>query len=170
MKLLFLGQRLLDSLVSKTEVNDGIKTLVYTGLQMPSYGKYIAGGPNGHFKLDVFSGQISDDTAQTLITFEINGSNKDTSKSGFTSKLSDDGLVVTLGICNIETTAVKSGNATWFKYYNVRDPEMFILGTIGRIGSDADLILSDTQITEHSKYKCFGFKLLLNSKLYVLGT
>lgn len=170
MKNLFLGQRLFGSLVSDSEVNNGIKTLVYTGSQMPSYGRYIAGGPNGHFRLDVFSGQISDSSEEALITFQINGANNDTSKSGFNFKISDEGLALTLGICNFETAARKSGNATWFRYYNVRDPEMFILGTIGRVGSDADLILADTQIIERNNYKCFGFKVLLNSKLYVLGT
>lgn len=170
MKILFLGQKLLGSLISSTEVCNDIKTLVYTGSQLPSYGKYVAGGPHGHFKLDIFSGQFGDETQQSLITFDINGFNSDSSKSGFNYKLSDDGLVVTLGICNVETVAVESGNATWFKYYNARDPSMFVLGSIGRIGSDADLILSNTQIVQSDKYKCFGFKLLLNSKLYVLAT
>lgn len=170
MKLLFLGKSLFDSMICQTEVKDGIKTLVYTGRELPSYGKYLAGGPNGHFKLEIYSGSMSDESETSLICFDVNGSNVEASKSGFSAVVGDDGLTITLGISNVGSVATDTNVATWFKYYNVRDPGMFVIGSVGRIGSDADLLLSDIQIVKGQNYKCFGFKVLLNSKLYILGT
>lgn len=86
------------------------------------------------------------------------------------------GFKAVCGICPTLTTAVASGIATWFwfgidltdteaKVYNAAytgnhynlSGYMFVTGSVGGLGSGADLEIADTNVAAGSQYKSFGF-------------
>lgn len=169
MKTLFFGNAFLSSLTKDTEKSNQSYSMVYTGKTSPLFGKFIAGGPSGYFKLDVYSGEpfIDEDDTHRLISFDINAGSADMSKSGFSTEMSASGLLLTLGVSNYGTPAMNNGNCTWFRYYSTRTG-VKIEGTVGRVGSDSDMVVTDTTIIKGQEYKSFGFKLLIGSKIYVV--
>ena len=168
MKNLFFGKSFISGLISDKEKIDGVSSAIYTGKTFPSYGNFICGGPKGFYKLDIYSGEpfIDLDETHKLISFEVNSYSDDLSKSGFSIHHSSDGLLLTLGVCNVSTIALNNGIATWFRYYNSVN-EIIIEGNVGKIGSDNELIVTDTLILQGEHYKSFGFKLLIPHNLNV---
>lgn len=86
------------------------------------------------------------------------------------------GFKAVCGICPTLTTAIASGVATWFwfgidlsdteaKVYNASysgnhtnlSGYMFVTGSIGGLGSGADLEIADVNVAAGSQYKSFGF-------------
>lgn len=169
MKTLFFGKQFINQLVSNNETCQAKSTLVYLGSVMPSYGNFIAGGPHGFFKLDIFSGEVVDnpDDSNKLISFEIPSFSTDPTKSGFLFKYGASGLILTLGMCNAGAIAGKNGKASWFRYYCTRS-DTEIIGSIGTSKSDCDLIVSDPLIISGELYKSFGFKLILESNVFIV--
>lgn len=168
MKNLFFGTAFLSSLISDKERIDGLNTPIYIGKTSPSYGKFICGGPKGFYKLDIYSGEPFIDTDEThkLLSFDVNSFSEDLSKSGFSISYDVDGLLLTLGVCNTSTIALNNGIATWFRYHNLVNG-ISIEGNVGKIGSDSELIVTDTLVIQGETYKSFGFKLLIPHNLNV---
>lgn len=170
MKNLFFGKRIISGLVSDKEKNGSAFPLIFTSTNQPMYGNFVAGGPSGFFKLEMYSGQpfVDVDETHKLISFVVNPWNSDPSRSGFSYSIDDDGLIITIGISNIATKATNNGRCTWFKFYSPYS-NVAVMGTVGRIGSDADMIITDDIIIEGEAYKSFGFKMFISSKIKIIG-
>lgn len=162
MKTIYFGNKFISGLVSDTETNAGQYALVYTGLVKPSFCKYFAGGANGEF---VF--QILDAADEVLVQFDVPKYSNITYKSGFNFSFTPDGLLLTVGISDTTATAIKSGVAVKFKYLNLFK-DVIASGTVGGVNSDCDLLIGDTNISIGSKYKNFGFKVLIPHKMYLV--
>lgn len=169
MKSIFLGKKFLESLVSQNERNGESFSLVYTGKNFPSYGKFIAGGPTGFYKLDIYSGQpfVDLDESHKLISFDVNGWSDDSSKSGYSVELASDGLTLTIGVSNLGSIAKNNGVCSWFRFYS-ENGDLSIQGTIGKAGTDNDLIVTEDVILSGNSYKSFGFKLFIPSSIMVV--
>jgi hypothetical protein len=171
MKSLFFGPAFYNHMVSPREVIGSFKSLVFNNGSSPAHGCYVAGGPNGHFKIDVYDGDFMDlENSEVLITFEINGFSEDRINSGASTKLTERGLQIIFGCAPSGSVASASGIAKWFKYYNSTNPDVSILGTIGNIGTDADLIIPETTILEGQLYRNYGAKMFIGNTLEILGS
>ncbi len=169
MKTLFLGKQFFQNLSSNKELSNGVFSAIYTGNTSPSYNKFVCGGPRGHFVLEIFSGEEFDSGSTSLIKFEVNKFDEHSHESGGKVKIYD-GMELTLGVSTHGAIAEQNGIATWFSYYNVRNPGIRIDGTVGLVGTEADLIVADTTIIKDKQYKSFGFKLLFGNKIFLVGT
>lgn len=171
MKQMFFGRRFFTSLVGETEVCNGKFVLFMTDNKL-SFGKSIAGGTMGMFVLEVLAGveTTKPDPQNVLISFPIPSFSNVEHETGFQIDVTGAGLTATLGICPVNVFASNTGVATWFRYYNTRNPDSMITGTVGSNGSGAELIISDVTIFKDVAYKSFGFKFHLPSKIRVAGT
>lgn len=157
-----------------------------------SYNKYLAGGPSGATHLMVFSGtkpdistvtNLSNYQSNLLIDFVIpayNSSNPSISGMKYTSNCTPstkpslnansqfDGFSMVLGICPTFTAATASGVATWFWFGNYSSPNdlsdiAFTIGSVGVLGSSADLQISDTTILAGDLFLSAGFNFTIPS-------
>lgn len=179
MKTIFYGKKITESLISKNEAIGDASPLFYTGPNMPSRGKFLAGGPTGYFKLMIFSGKcpdlssmgdISEYDFQKLLTFEIPKYSSVAGLSGFNLSVSETGIRATLGICNSPTSCAQTGTAAWFWYGNTVHPGVQIVGTVGPIGSRSELEVPDVALFQGETYKCYGFDFFISNKVDIIGT
>lgn len=171
MKQMFFGRRFFTTLVGDAEISDGKFVMFVTGNKL-SFGNSIAGGSDGMFVLEILSGEETSkpDPNNVLISFPVPSFSHVEHESGFHVEISMLGLSATLGICPSSVNAQNSGIATWFRYYNSRNPDSMIVGSVGGLGSGADLIIADVTILKDKLYKSFGFKFQLPSVIRVAGT
>lgn len=162
MKTIFFGKKFIAGLVSEVEERDGQFPLVYIGASKPAYGKYVAGGPTGHFTFEILS--ASD---EQLISFAVPKYDKVQFKSGFNFGFSESGLVITIGLSDASTVALNTGVASKFRYINSLG-EVVASGTVGVPNSGCDLLIGDCTISSGTKYKSFGFKILIPHKMFIV--
>jgi hypothetical protein len=152
----------------------------------PSANKFLAGGPAGATRLNVYSGgrpsietitNLNNYASNLLISFSIpawsatrsatgyfiDPSPAFTSSSALSNSIEYTGATIYMGICPTFTAAAASGRATWFWFGNYATPSdltgrSFVTGNIGLTGSNSDLEMADTNIVSGSLYKSFGFK------------
>lgn len=152
----------------------------------PTHNKFLAGGPAGATRLNVYSGgrpsietisNLNNYASNLLISFPIPAWSATRSATGyfidpspaFTSPLALSesieytGATIYMGICPTFTAAAASGRATWFWFGNYATPSdltgrSFVTGNIGLTGSNSDLEMADNNIVSGSLYKSFGFK------------
>lgn len=152
----------------------------------PTHNKFLAGGPAGATRLNVYSGgrpsieaisNLNNYASNLLISFPIPAWSANRSATGyfidpspaFTSPLALSesieytGATIYMGICPTFTAAAASGRATWFWFGNYATPSdltgrSFVTGNIGLTGSNSDLEMADNNIISGSLYKSFGFK------------
>lgn len=152
----------------------------------PTQNKFLAGGPAGATRLNVYSGgrpsietisNLNNYASNLLISFSIPAWSATRSTTGFfidpspaftsPSALSNSieytGATIYMGICPTFTAAASSGRATWFWFGNYATPtdltgRSFVTGSIGLTGSNSDLEMADNNIVSGSLYKSFGFK------------
>lgn len=157
-----------------------------SSISTPSANKFLAGGPAGATRLNVYSGgrpsietisNLNNYASNLLISFSIPAWSATRSTTGFfidpspaftsPSALSNSieytGATIYMGICPTFTAAASSGRATWFWFGNYATPtdltgRSFVTGSIGLTGSNSDLEMADNNIVSGSLYKSFGFK------------
>jgi hypothetical protein len=160
--------------------------LVLTGTKSGTvHERYLAGGPAGSTRLNIYKGtkpsstdamsSLSDYESNLLVSFEVPAGMsgiKFTKHDMYNSptivlkrEYPNVGEVeAILGICNIPTTAVGSGVATWFWFGNYSSPTdlsdiAFVVGDVGATDDGScEMHLTNTFITSGDTYKSFGFK------------
>lgn len=118
--------------------------------------------------------------SQKLIQFNIPAYNASRAATGMYvepgSTTAYTGFKAICGICPTLTTAISSGIATWFWFgialtdteakvynssytgnYNNLTGYQFVTGSVGILGSGADLEIADTSVVSGQQYKSFGF-------------
>lgn len=121
-----------------------------------------------------------------LISFDINGYSTARGSTGLYvepgSTTNYQGFKAICGICTTLTTAIQSGVASWFFFgsalttaqantlksgstgnYNNVTVSPFVTGSIGTLGSGADLEIADKNIVAGQQYKSFGFNFYVPS-------
>ena len=164
--------------------------MFYNSTTAPTANKFLAGGPSGSTRLNIYTGarpsiasltNLSSHSSNLLISFPIpaysttrsaTGMYFDTSSVSSTANVSDSvdytGMIAYLGICPTFTAASVAGVATWFWFGNYASPtnlsgKSFVTGSVGLVGSNSDLEMVDTTITSGSLYKSMGFKFYIPS-------
>lgn len=164
--------------------------MFYNSTTTPTANKFLAGGPSGSTRLNIYTGtrppiagltNLSTYSSNLLISFPIpaysttrsaTGMYFDTSSVSSSGNVSDTvvytGMVAYLGICPSFTAASVAGVATWFWFGNYASPtnlsgKSFVTGSVGLVGSNSDLEMVDTTITSGSLYKSMGFKFYIPS-------
>jgi hypothetical protein len=121
-----------------------------------------------------------------LISFDINGYSTARGSTGLYvepgSTTNYQGFKAICGICTTLTTAMQGGVASWFFFgsalttaqaaalksgstgnYNNVTVSPFVTGSIGTLGSGADLEIADKNIVAGQQYKSFGFNFYVPS-------
>lgn len=160
--------------------------LFYKSTTAPTANKFLAGGPSGSTRLNIYKGarppianltNLNTYSSNLLISFSIPAYSSDRSVTGMyfdqssaiaanatISKTIDyPGLIAYLGISPSFVAASASGTATWFWFGNYATPtdltgKSFVTGTVGITGSGSDLEISSTAIEANELYKSMGFK------------
>lgn len=151
----------------------------------PTVNKFLAGGPAGATRLNVYSGgrpsisnmtSLNDYSSNLLVSFSIPAWSSTRSNSGYyidpspactinalSNTVEYTGTTIYMGMCPTFTSASASGTATWFWFGNYSSPTnlsgiSFVTGSVGKTGSGSDLEMADTSIISGSLYKSLGFK------------
>ena len=160
--------------------------MFYNSTTAPTANKFLAGGPSGSTRLNIYKGtrppmstltNLNDYSSNLLISFQIPAYSADRSLTGMyfdqssavasnatISKSVDyPGMTAYLGICPSFVSASASGTATWFWFGNYATPtalagRSFVTGTVGITGSGSDLEIASTAIAANELYKSMGFK------------
>jgi hypothetical protein len=156
------------------------------------FNKFLAGGPAGSTRLIIFKGtkpdistvsNLSDYSSNQLISFSIpayDGTNPaasgmrflttttPTARAELNSSTSFDGFSMILGVSPSYVAATASGVATWFWFGNYSSPTnladiAFTIGSVGSLGSGADLEIYNTTVTSGDYYRSAGFKFSIPS-------
>jgi len=121
-----------------------------------------------------------------LISFNINGYTNARGSTGLYvepgSTTNYQGFKAICGICTTPTTAIQGGVASWFFFgsaltteqanalksgstgnYNNVTVSPFVTGSVGTLGSGADLEIADKNIVAGQQYKSFGFNFYVPS-------
>lgn len=121
-----------------------------------------------------------------LISFNINGYANARGSTGLYvepgSTTNYQGFKAICGICTTPTTAMQGGVASWFFFgsalttdqanalksgstgnYNNVTVSPFVTGSVGTLGSGADLEIADKNIVAGQQYKSFGFNFYVPS-------
>lgn len=121
-----------------------------------------------------------------LISFDINGYSTARGSTGLYvepgSTSNYQGFKAICGICTTPTTAMQGGVASWFFFgsaltteqanalksgstgnYNNVTVSPFVTGSVGTLGSGADLEIADKNIVAGQQYKSFGFNFYVPS-------
>jgi hypothetical protein len=121
-----------------------------------------------------------------LISFNINGYTNARGSTGLYvepgSTANYQGFKAICGICTTPTTAMQGGVASWFFFgsaltteqanalksgstgnYNNVTVSPFVTGSVGTLGSGADLEIADKNIVAGQQYKSFGFNFYVPS-------
>lgn len=160
--------------------------LFYKSTTAPTANKFLAGGPTGSTRLNIYKGarppmatlsNLNTHSSNLLISFPIPAYSTDRSLTGMyfdqssaiatnatISKTVDyPGMTAYLGISPSFVAASASGTATWFWFGNYATPtdltgKSFVTGTVGITGSGSDLEIASTAIEANELYKSMGFK------------
>lgn len=160
--------------------------LFYKSTTAPSANKFLAGGPAGSTRLNIYKGarppmstltNLNNYSSNLLISFPIPAYSTDRSVTGmffdYSSAIDSSatisktvnypGVTAYLGISPSFVAASASGPATWFWFGNYATPtdltgKSFVTGTVGITGSGSDLEIASTAIEANELYKSMGFK------------